>query len=577
MKEGFRQSMAWLHTWSGLLVGWVLFAMFATGTSAYFREDITLWMKPELHQARTHAVAPAEAAERAADRLQAVGDKSPRWFISLPDTQDPSTRITWAPPPAPKGDAAPKNQRRRFDSETLDPATGEPMAKARQTRGGDFLYRFHFDLHYMPAIWARWIVGVCAMFMLVAIISGVITHRRIFSDFFTFRPRKGQRSWLDGHNATAVLALPFHLMITYTGLITLMFMYMPWAAQSAYKGDEKAFFAEVFPSASNDAKPSGERVALAPLGPMVAQAVAHWQGTAPGRITVNLPNDANATVVMTRQGENTVSHKQPVMRFNGATGELLGTLGDEPSGAMTTHGVLYGLHVANFATPLIRPLFFLCGLAGCAMVGTGLLLWAVKERQKYAKALAKGGRVSFGLRLVDGLNIGAVAGVPLAIAAYFWANRLLALDIPERQAAEIAWFFKAWGFVTVLGLLRPTRGMWKVLLVATGLAFGLIPVLNAFTTATHLGVTLLNGPWPVAAFDLTVLGLGLLFLFSAWMLHKHRPKPKAAKAAKPAVPPKASAAVAKASAPAPAAAPRPQADKGQPFLDGDGLPEAQGS
>ena len=23
MKEGFRQSMAWLHTWSGLLVGWV--------------------------------------------------------------------------------------------------------------------------------------------------------------------------------------------------------------------------------------------------------------------------------------------------------------------------------------------------------------------------------------------------------------------------------------------------------------------------------------------------------------------------------------------------------------------------
>ena len=25
MKNGFRQSMAWLHTWSGLLVGWVLF------------------------------------------------------------------------------------------------------------------------------------------------------------------------------------------------------------------------------------------------------------------------------------------------------------------------------------------------------------------------------------------------------------------------------------------------------------------------------------------------------------------------------------------------------------------------
>jgi hypothetical protein len=67
--------------------------------------------------------------------------------------------------------------------------------------------------------------------MLVAIVSGVITHRRIFADFFTFRRNKGQRSWLDAHNATAVLALPFHLMITYTGLITLMFMIMPGRAK----------------------------------------------------------------------------------------------------------------------------------------------------------------------------------------------------------------------------------------------------------------------------------------------------------------------------------------------------------
>ena len=65
MYQSFRQSMAWLHTWSGLLVGWVLFAMFATGTSAYFRDDITLWMKPELHQASTEALAPAAAAANA--------------------------------------------------------------------------------------------------------------------------------------------------------------------------------------------------------------------------------------------------------------------------------------------------------------------------------------------------------------------------------------------------------------------------------------------------------------------------------------------------------------------------------
>src|SRR3546814_12240603 len=43
VKGGFRQSMAWLHTWTGLLLGWLLFAIFVTGTSAYFQEEITRW------------------------------------------------------------------------------------------------------------------------------------------------------------------------------------------------------------------------------------------------------------------------------------------------------------------------------------------------------------------------------------------------------------------------------------------------------------------------------------------------------------------------------------------------------
>ena len=48
------------------------------------------------------------------------------------------------------------------------------------------------------------------MFMLIAIVSGVITHKKIFIDFFTFRWGKGQRSWLDAHNASGVLLLPFY-------------------------------------------------------------------------------------------------------------------------------------------------------------------------------------------------------------------------------------------------------------------------------------------------------------------------------------------------------------------------------
>ena len=47
MKQGFRQCMAWLHTWTGLVVGWVLFFVFLTGTAGYVQVELTRWMQPE--------------------------------------------------------------------------------------------------------------------------------------------------------------------------------------------------------------------------------------------------------------------------------------------------------------------------------------------------------------------------------------------------------------------------------------------------------------------------------------------------------------------------------------------------
>ncbi|HEY8357339.1 MAG TPA: DUF3325 family protein, partial [Ramlibacter sp.] len=506
MKPGFRQSMNWLHTYSGLLVGWVLFTVFAAGTASYFRDQITVWMKPELHAlARTHPAQP-EMAQRAVDMLQQHAPASQRWFITLPGADEPGLRASWIRSAKETAPPAPGVERRaRLDSAILDPASGMPFAAARSTRGGEFLYRLHFDLHYMPAIWARWIIGFCAMFMLVAILSGVVTHRRIFADFFTFRPRKGQRSWLDAHNAVAVVGLPYHLMITYTGLVTLMFMYLPQGPKAAYGGDQEAFFAEVFPAIGpRNPQPSGIAAPLVPLAPLVAQASARWNGAPIGRITVNNPNDASATITVARQEGHDMNSSQPALVFDGTTGRLLSVAGESTGPALQARGVLYGLHLARFADPLLRALFFLCGLAGTAMVATGLLLWAVKERQKAGRAKA-----GWASRLVDGLNVGTIAGLPLAMAVLFWANRLLPVGMAQRAQAEIDLFFTAWAVAAVLGLARPTLRMWQLQLGVGGLLFAAIPLLNALTTTTHLGHSLPAGWWAVAGFDLVCLALSL--------------------------------------------------------------------
>ncbi|AWL03630.1 PepSY-associated TM helix domain-containing protein [Massilia oculi] len=534
MKEGLRQSMAWVHTWSGLLVCWLLLLVFMGGTAAYYKHEITFWMKPELHKAADapSKVTPAESATLAVRELQQRAPKANAWFLDLPHERNPLIYASWTNPPR-KGMS--REERRaafRTQNFTLDPMTGEHTAAPRDTRGGEFLYRLHFDLYYMSAIWGRWIVGIAAMSMLVAIVSGVITHKRIFEDFFTFRPRKGQRSWLDAHNATAVLALPFHLMITYTGLVTLMFMYMPSPTMALYGAEQNVMFADVFPNAER-VKPAKQFAPLADIGPMLLQAERTW-GQAPTRIVVSNPNDANARVALHRPSGQQLSNIEPTMTFDGVSGALLS--GPKPmSTTLDARAAIYGLHVAHFADPLLRALFFVCGLAGTAMVATGALLWGVKERQKYARAIAKGGKAGVGVRLVDALNIGAIAGLPIAFAVYFWANRLLPVEIAQRTNLEANCFFVAWGLAALLAQIRPTRAMWRFQLTLGAMLLAGIPVLNALTTDTHLGVTLFGGPalHAVAGFDLVVLALGLLLGYAAWWLGRPK-KPAAASMRAPA-------------------------------------------
>ena len=66
-REGLRVAMSWLHTWAGLVLGWLLFAIFLTGTLALFKTEIGLWMRPEMHGLpRVDAPAADFARSRAA-------------------------------------------------------------------------------------------------------------------------------------------------------------------------------------------------------------------------------------------------------------------------------------------------------------------------------------------------------------------------------------------------------------------------------------------------------------------------------------------------------------------------------
>ncbi|MBV7486276.1 PepSY domain-containing protein [Bordetella sp. BOR01] len=513
--------MSDLHIWTGLLVGWLLYAMFLTGTVAYFRDEMSQWMRPEL-PAQQQVPDAAEVAQRLTGTLAQLAPASPQWSFSLPDERNNVANAFWRNPDIPG--------RRGFERATFDPSTGQKLS-ARETTGGDFFYRFHFNFHYMPVLWGRWLAGLCAMFMLVAIISGVITHKKIFVDFFTFRWGKGQRSWLDAHNALSVFGLPFHLMITYSGLVTLMLLYMPWGSDAVFKTplERQALTAEMN-SFVPAGKPRGEKAELAPVAGMVRQAQERWGRDNIGRVAINNPGDAAARVVLVRGDLQRASVSPQYVVFDGVSGKLL-QVKDNVGPTAETRGVVYALHLGRFADTTVRWLYFLVSLAGTAMVGTGLVLWTVKRRAR----LPDPERPHFGFRLVERLNIAGIAGLSIAMTAFLWANRLLPTGMARRGEWEIHLFFIAWALALAHALLRPAKRAWLEQLWLAAALLVLLPVLNALATGRGLFASLAAADWLYAGFDLTLLALGGLHTVLAIRAARHRPR-AARPAGRPAVP-----------------------------------------
>ncbi|MEY9106824.1 putative iron-regulated membrane protein [Bradyrhizobium yuanmingense] len=505
--RGIRQSMSGLHTWAGLLLGWVLYAMFLTGTVSYFKDELSQWTRPEL--ARLSQVPDqAAVAQRIADELGNVAAGSSQWSIRLPDGRNNSVYAFWRT----RGQG-----QRAFGEANFDPTTGQKIS-SRETLGGEFFFRFHFQLHYLPVVWGRWIAGIAAMFMLVAIISGVITHKRIFVDFFTFRWGKGQRSWLEAHNALSVFGLPFHFMITYTGLVTLMALYMPWGENAAFKTPaERQQMTSELSVFIQPGKPSGQSAPLASVEDMVRQAQERWGKGNVGRVTFVHPGDAAARVAVARGEAGRVSMSPQYMEFEGTTGKLL-NVRDSVGAAAETRGVLYALHLGRFSDTQTRWLYFLVSFMGTAMVGTGLVMWTVKRRSR----LRDPERPHFGFRLVERLNIASIVGLSIAMTAFLWANRLLPHPMEARADWEIHAFFAVWALTLLHALLRPAKAAWiEQFWTAAALLF-LLPVLNALTTQRPLWHSLAQGDWVFAGIDVTCWALALLHVVLAVRTARNR-------------------------------------------------------
>lgn len=522
MFQSFRMSMAWVHTWFGLVLGFVLMVVFFFGSLSVFDREIDRWaipasrFEPQPMPSFDRILKPAfdritkpDPADLEAARARVVGELPedlPVMDVSaytthrdpvltlyksfdLPNSIDPDDHI--------------------HGHLTIDPRTGVVLDENQLKIGSEFFYPLHYGLHLYWKDLGYWIVGLAALSMLVALVSGVVIHRKIFRELFTFRPKKNvQRSVLDLHNLTGVVALPFHFMFALSGLIIFAAIYFP-TERTMLRPQAEAFREAESMQTGLPLRPAGVPAPLASVDAMVAEAQRRWAGRGMagevGFLFINHYGDRNSTVSIYRAGTDRVPLAGEGVHFEGTTGRLLRE--DPPSSTvMGINDFITGLHLQHFRHWLLRALYFIGGIAGTICIATGLLFFIEKRRRQHATE----GAAAF--RWIDAFAVTAVTGTVIAALALMVVTRLLPDTLPARAEWQGRAFWFAWFLAMVHALWRSRRlgqarfsPAWREQAWAIAVLACCAAILNWAMTGDHLIATLMRGYWPVAGVDLVLI------------------------------------------------------------------------
>jgi uncharacterized iron-regulated membrane protein len=551
MEKSFTQRMDWLHTWFGLVLGWLAFALFLTGTIAVFWFEIQHWAQTELHGRKMLSL--EDTVQYSVDYLEKIAPDSRRWAVTLPDLdRHPLLVLNWLD----------ENDAQQFVRLVPD---GSGTEVTTVTQGGRFFVDFHWtfnrpvhDLTGGTFQWTYMLSGAVGLAFLICTITGLVVHKKIFRNFFTFRrqAKSVQTRWLDAHNVLGVISWPFQFVIVLTGLAFYCYLYIPSGMQMASRYPEPPraavvggggpsmlwgrFTADAVGRVPGNIVAPGNPAPNVPVVDLFARAQAEM-GTV-SSFTVNNPHRDNATVRFgaTRAPTHEITFTSDNMVFDGATGAVISPAGNTINAVQKVTNVLGGIHFAFFGGTAMRVLYFLCGLAGTIMIGAGLVMFMAKRR---AKARSAAAARFYGF--VDRMNVAAIGGALFACASYFWALRLLPqslsdpsggfpgvgvyaairavpLDQAARSDLELYAFYFAWGVAGAHALLRaPHKAWFEQFAAVAALCIGL-PVIGYLVPNSDIVSMIAAGDWKVVSVDLTAFGIGLALAGAAWKMRATR-------------------------------------------------------
>jgi uncharacterized iron-regulated membrane protein len=438
----FVQAVLAGHSALGLAFAALIYVVCLSGTLAVFAYEFQRWEQPD-GPVIAGAISP-EAIGAAVDAAykQALAENADHdIFILGPGSISPRFLVNY------------HDHESGVEGHWLADEQGRLVTRVKAP-WSEFLVALHVNLH-LPRTWGRLLVGLVGVTLLSSLVSGLLSHPRIFKDAFALRWGGSRRlQEADLHNRLSVWGLPFHVAVTLTGaLLGLSTLIVGVLAYAAYDGDSgKAFETLLGPRAAAD-----ETAAPVPdVAAMIRQVQRERQGAT--FVSVHIEHVARAGQMvhlgMRTQGHLALSNSYYFKgdgTYVGDGGLETGSIGQQ------ILGVLQPLHFGWFGGIPIKIIYGLLGLALTVVTQTGVTIWLARRRDK--------GRSAPGWEKAWAAT---VWGQPLALAAAAAAALLLdaRIILPVYLATALAVYLVAAAIPTATFLTRALRLLTATTLVA---------------------------------------------------------------------------------------------------------------
>lgn len=344
-----------IHSWTGLLTGWLLFVICLTGTLVVYKHPLKALSNPNL--ARVEQV----------DRL------GPDGAMAAFQKAYPEARVTMLAFPQDIYSIHQYSLKAKIgegkDKRYWVNADNGAVETELQSDFADFIQRLHANLFMGHE--GQWFIGLLGVTMAVSLIAGLWFHwPHIRRDLFHLRLGSHRRkAWSDVHKFASVWAFPFLLVIAVTG---------------AWLGIETVV--DIPPGNTRPMELEGEgKGSPLPIATLVAKAQQIRPDLTPTHVNFTRYGAGGATMRVqgNQPGYRLVQRGQTMLVFNADTGAHLQTI-DRIEQGLGRHvlAMVRPLHYGYFAPPFSEAAYLLLGFACTLVVGSGLFIWAERDRRK---------------------------------------------------------------------------------------------------------------------------------------------------------------------------------------------------